>query len=157
DLTQAGISSTGGGLSDTDTVTFTPLSRAVNFDYDGNGVVDANDAATLEANVVRLVTRYYEFFDVSIQTARATSTTDVLNSLARNGSDPTGHNDASVLVTPVASSTAITTGLFGIAAGADIGVANNRDDSAVVFANNLFGAGNNNASADTAMAYTAAH
>src|SRR5262249_2204138 len=48
-------------------------------------------------------------------------------------------------------------GLLGIAALRDMGNSTARDDSAVVFVNNLFAAGLNNATADTALAYTAAH
>src|SRR5207253_1520103 len=55
------------GLADTDKVTFSPLSEAVNFEYDGdltdNRLVDAN---TLERNVQALVQRYYAPFDVDV-------------------------------------------------------------------------------------------
>jgi hypothetical protein len=144
--------------SDTDTLTFRPLSSVVNFDYDGDGVVNSLvDANALERDVVRLVQRYYAPFDVNVQMSVVGSLTGVTTSLAQNGTDPTGHDDAYVFVTPVTTSgAAFSPNLFGIAAAPDIGVGNTRDDSAVVFADHIL-ASTSGTKADTALASVAAH
>src|SRR5262249_47452178 len=53
------------GLADTTTLTFAPLTGLVNFDYDGNGLINGQDASSLKSNVVALVQRYYAPFDVN--------------------------------------------------------------------------------------------
>src|SRR5262249_57646492 len=112
---------------------------------------------------ITLVTRYYEPFKIDVQTAAARNLMDVSNSLAANAADPTGEFDAYVFVAGVTNitpgGTPIPAGLGGIAPAPDvIAGRNTRDDSVVVFANNLLAPGvNRDSTADTALAYTAAH
>lgn len=158
DLSGGGIDTNGMGLGNRDTLTFTSLSSAVNFDYDGNGAVNSDDARHLQENVVDLVQRYYRPFDITVEEASAASLADVTRSLGQNAASTTGRNDAYVFVTPVANSgVAITSDLNGIAALPDIGVGNTRDDCAVVFANNILARDSANATADTSLARTTAH
>jgi Ca2+-binding RTX toxin-like protein len=147
------------GLSDNTTLTFAPLAGLVDFDYDGDGVANARDATALRDNTLALVRRFYDPFDVTVQVARAASLTDVTDALARNAGDASGQFDAYVFVAGVTPSAGtIPSGLLGIAALPDLGGSNVTDDTAVVFANNVFGLNtNNDASADTALALTAAH
>jgi hypothetical protein len=148
------------GLADTDRLTFTPFSGLVNFDYNGDGAMNAADASQLRADIVSLVSRYYAPFDINVTEASAARLTDVVNTLNANNTDPTGHNDAYVFVagiTQAGNPIAQDLGILGVAAGHDIGGPNARDDSAVVFANNLFAFGNTDATAGTAVANVAAH
>jgi hypothetical protein len=148
------------GLQNSDTLTFTPLANLVNFDYNGDGLTNAADVADLRSAVVSLVQRYFAPFDVNVVTAAASNLADVTNTLAANNGDAHGRFDAYVFVAGVtnAQPRPIPAGLFGQAGGNDFNLRRNTtDDTAVVFVNNLFSAGNANATAGTALAYTAAH
>lgn len=147
------------GLNDGDTLTFAAFDPLVTFDYDGDGATNAQDATRLRADIIDLVERYYAPFDINVEVAAANNLTDVRNTLDRNAGDATGEFDAYVFVAGVTSSAvAIPSGLGGIASKVDIGNPNDNDDTAVVFANNLFALGEDtDASADTALALLAAH
>ena len=133
---------------DSDTLTYKPFNPLITFDYNGDGSVNAQDATDLRNNVLWLIKRYYSPLDVNVQTAAASSVSDIINTLKASG-----HNDAYVLcdaMTPVDS------GEFGIASGFDIGSNNSRPDSANAYADIILGtfAG---PQADTALAYTTTH
>lgn len=147
-----------GSLRNSDRLTFQPFASQVNFDYNGDGANDARDAATLRATILTLVQRYYAPFDIDIRVAAARNLTDVANSLTANRGDRTGQFDAYAFIAGVTSSgRPIVPTLFGQAPEADIGHRNARDDSVVVFANNLFNGGFRGPAADTALALTIAH
>ena len=148
---------------------FDPLSTLVQnnaIDYDGTGGAgDSADYIALRDSVVSLVTRYYAPFDVNVVVNAARTLADVTTALAANAGDPTGQFDAYAFVNGIFRtdlttdlSVGVNTANFGIAAGFDIGEANNtRDDSALVFAENILNSGFATNTLDTRLGYTSAH
>lgn len=155
-------------------LTFAPLS-SITGDFNGNGD-SADDYATLRDAVVNLVSRYYAPFDVNVQIAPALDNTssgtylqgirDTLNL----GLNQAGERDVWVFVSSVTrlingnpESVGENLGLNGVAANADIpgntdpAGPNDRDDSAIVFAENILDGVNSAVAAATRLAYTAAH
>jgi Ca2+-binding RTX toxin-like protein len=143
-----------------DNLQFTSLASIVNpspntgIDYNGDGAVNAQDVTDLKIAVTTLITRYYAPFDVSIQFAAASSLNDIQTTLLASG-----ENDAYVLITGVTDTTtggAIPASAYGDSPPNDIGGANNRADTAILYAGNILN-DYPNANADTALAHVAAH
>ncbi|MFO0807997.1 MAG: hypothetical protein U0746_05200 [Gemmataceae bacterium] len=154
-------------VTDTTTLRFTGTAGLVTFDYNGSGTADATDYTDLRAATLAITRRYYASFDVDVvvaPTLDATSSATYLQGIRDTlnlGPAVTGDRDAWALVARVVNTTTGASvgpsgGLFGIAAGNDIGGNNARDDSCVIFADNVL-ASFPDARADTALAYTCAH
>ncbi|MEX0642871.1 MAG: hypothetical protein WD468_09235 [Pirellulales bacterium] len=146
---------------------FTAMAPLVTFDYNGVGGVNATDYSDLRAAVLNLAQRFYNNLDVNVvlapildNTSDATYLQGIRDTL-NLGAAADGERDAWVFVANVIrtdnnSSVGGDKKLNGQAAGADIGGNNARDDVAIAFADSVLG-GNLNATADTRLAYTAAH
>jgi Ca2+-binding RTX toxin-like protein len=142
------------GLSPTAVVDFTPLA----YDYNGNGVTNAADLTALVNDVLPIVQRAYEPFDVVVQLAAATSLADIQDTLNANDA-ATEHNDAYNLVTVVRSGGFNVGSFFGLAALADLSTGvNNNDEATISLADNILNATlAAGGSLRHRMAYTAAH
>jgi hypothetical protein len=161
-------------------LTFNSLSTllASAFDYNSDGSTNAQDYQDLRADVVQLVQRYYAPFDVNVQIAPAlpngTSAAYLtgIQGQLQAGANVDGERDAWVfisnasrLVNGVVTSLGNDLNLFGKAPGADLpgggsaALPNARDDSVVVFADNILDGLTGAAifDADTRLAHVAAH
>ena len=142
-----------GGYADDQVMTFTRF----NFDYDGNGTPDAADTAILANDILRIVQRAYEPFNVEVRLASAASIADVQATLNLNGNG-LGNHDAYNFVTAITDANGLSagaqTGLFGLAAGNDLNGAgiNAVDEATITFADNF-----TTDSFEFRLAYTAAH
>jgi hypothetical protein len=161
-------------------LTFNSLSTLIAsaFDYNNDGATTAQDYQDLRADVVQLVQRYYAPFDVNVQVAPPLANGSSAAYLAgiqtqlQLGANVDGERDAWVfisnatrLVNGVVTSLGNDLTLFGKAPSADLpgggGAAqpNARDDSVVVFADNILDGLTGSAifDADTHLAHVAAH
>jgi len=158
-------------ISGTTPYIFNSLQSRTTFDYNGDGAVNATDYTNLRDNIVSLVQRFYQPFDVTVvaaplltNTSSAAYMTNV-RAVLSGGSPAVGEGDAWVFIADVIRTDAVTgpssmgfaTGTYGIAPGNDAFLgANVRDDVSIAFLDTLlsdFG----DATADTAIARTAAH
>lgn len=166
-LSSGGLSGPSLSYASSELLRFLPASTRVTFDYNQSGDVSAQDWIDLRANVLSLVQRYYEPFDVNVVLAPALDNTSSATYLAgvqaalNSGPAVTGERDAwcfAVYGTVVSNGHSIGNdhGIYGIASGRDIGGNNANDDSCYVAADVVFG-NFPNAAADTAFAYTCAH
>ena len=103
------------GLTGTSILEFSPL----DYDYDGSGTFDNADIVALANDVVPIVERALEPFDIDVALAAATSFADALATVNANNADLTGRNDAYNFVMPVFSDDA-TSGVDGDDAAAGL-------------------------------------
>lgn len=151
---------------------FQGLSTITTIDYNGvGGVGDAADYTDLRSDIVSLVQRYYSVFDVNVVIAPALDSSSSVNYRAgiittlQAGANTDGERDVWQFVSFVTRTDGVNAGisigvsssLNGIAAGADIGGNNARDDSAVAFADVVLSDSSPVSEAAIRLAYTAAH
>ncbi len=164
-----------GGLGGSDQLDFNP----VQYDFNGDSVIDSADALALQNAVLPIVQRELNAFDFEVVGIGSSSFLDVVNTLANNdtgmaGFDGYGQHDAYNFVMEI-SSPAITaagglvgsaTGLFGIAAGEDLfsGTGNNHDEATLTFTDKIVSATSGTAGTDAfndnlthRLAYTLVH
>ncbi|MFO0881470.1 MAG: hypothetical protein U0840_29570, partial [Gemmataceae bacterium] len=155
-------------ITDSTGLTFRRTSTLVTFDYNGDSVVNNADYISLRDNVMSLIQRYYAPFDVNVilapavdNTSSATYITGVQTFL-QAGAATDGERDCWEFVADIVR----TSDLFsvgqlnnanGIAAAVDIGNNNTRDDSAVIFSDQILVGLGTIAQADTRLGYTTAH
>lgn len=127
--------------------------QALQYDFNGDSVIDVNDAIALQDAVLPIIERELAPFDIDVMAVGASSLLDATNSLQSNdtgmpGFDGYGENDVYSVVMEL-SSPAITTsggsvgnaaGLFGVAARQDLysGVGNAHDEATLTFADTIF-------------------
>jgi hypothetical protein len=140
------------GVSPNTNLTFTPLGSLVNFDFNGDKATNSKDVTDLESAVVKLVQHYFAPFNVNVRVASATSASDISASLADSG------NDTYVMIGGVTAATGtIQTSLLGLSPPDDSSNQSNaRDDTSVIFVNNVL-LSNRNSFTDTALAGVVAH
>ena len=146
--------------------------RALQYDFDGNGVFNLNDVTALSDAVAPIVQRALEPFDIDVVVSAASSFADAVALVGGNDGDPTGENDAYNFITDVRSprfgggSVGDNTGLFGVAAADDLFAqqGNRQDEATFTFADNIFdstsgtpGTAAFNQNLAFRIAYTAAH
>ena len=140
-----------GGLSSSDQLDFNPMQ----YDFNGDAVIDAGDALALQNAVLPIVQRELNAFDFEVVGVGASSFLDVVNTLQNNdtgmaGFDGYGEHDAYNFVMEL-SSPAITAGgglvgsaagLYGIAAGEDLfsATGNNHDEATLTFTDTIVSA-----------------
>ena len=140
-----------GGLGASDQLDFNP----VQYDFNGDSVIDSDDALALQNAVLPIVQRELNAFDFDVVGIGSSSFLDVVNTLGNNdtgmdGFDDYGQHDVYNFVMEI-SSPAITsagglvgsaTGLYGIAAGEDLfsGTGNNHDEATLTFTDKIVSA-----------------
>src|SRR5947209_5144679 len=82
-------------LAATDTVKIAPL--ALPFDYNGDGHNDRNDLLSLQTDVLKIIERQYQPFDVDIQVGKAKDIPGIVGALGKNQTSTTGKFDAYIL------------------------------------------------------------
>jgi Ca2+-binding RTX toxin-like protein len=158
-----------GGVTDTGTdlieegyasntqLTFTPIQ----FDFDGNGTINAADLSGLANAVLAVVSRAYQPFDINVQLAAATNLAAVQNTLNANdaGADPNDAYNFVTVVTAGGNSVGAARGLFGKAASRDLITTGNNssDEVTITFADVVLSAVPPGGSLTNRLAYTAAH
>jgi hypothetical protein len=148
------------GVTPATNITFQPLSSLINFDFNGDHTVNATDITALRNAVVALVKHDYAPFNVDVELASASSVSDIKATLAANGSNKTGDNDAYVIVGSVSTDHGtIDTTTLGATSGIDVGNLDTHDKTSVVIANNILNPiyNYNRDVADTALASVVAH
>jgi hypothetical protein len=121
-------------ITDSTTLTFTQLSTvAANFDYNGVDGANAQDYLDLKGDVLSHVRRHFEPFDVNVVEVASANIAGIQGWLRANDLSTDGSHDSYVLV----AQESIDVGLFGKASRHDITDTNARDDSALVFADNI--------------------
>jgi hypothetical protein len=166
-----GTNLTDDGLAGDDTLRFTPL----NYDFDLDFDIDADDITALSNAVLPLAQRALEPFDIDIVLSAATNLADAGTAVDANDADATGRFDAYVFVMSVTSdgfdgtnflSVGNQTGLYGEAAAADLNAqaGNDRDEAALAFTDEMFndttgtsGTAAFNVNLAQRIAYTAIH
>jgi Ca2+-binding RTX toxin-like protein len=132
----------GSALSDTDKLAFKPL----DYNYDGGPFNTKSDLAKLQKQVLPIVKRALEPFDIDVQLASAEDLDDVKRTLRKNNRSTTGKNDAYVFLTTVTAdafanhngSVGENADLYGIASRADLAAGfNGEDELALVFADSV--------------------
>ena len=73
----------GTALAGTDNLPFTSLQSLVNFDYNQDGLTNAQDYTDLKSAIIQLTQRYYAPFDLTVEVAPALDTTS--STTYRNG------------------------------------------------------------------------
>ena len=164
-----------GGLASSDQLDFNPIQ----YDFNGDAVIDANDALALLNAVLPIVQRELDPFDFDVVGIGASSFLDVVNTLQNNspgmpGFDGFGQFDVYNFVMEI-SSPEITsagglvgsaTGLFGLAAAEDLysGTGNNHDEATLTFTDEIvsatsgvFGSEEFNENLAHRVAYTVVH
>jgi hypothetical protein len=121
-------------LPDATRVALTPLRSIVQyrgtfaqpgFDYNDDGRVgDVNDYVQLRNDVVSIVRRQFEPFDINVEVVAARNTTDIRNIMLRNAGDFTGQFDAYVFAGGIVNPTTGVRfgplqGWVGLASGVD--------------------------------------
>jgi Ca2+-binding RTX toxin-like protein len=150
------------GIARTTNLAFQPVSSFLNIDYNRDGVVNANDLTKLEQDVLQVVRREYEPFNVNVQLARSSSVAQIAATLAANNGIPKGHNDAYVLVAGLSGALEASLGdVFGLSNTIDEGpnASNTHDQAVLVFADQVLGlvTGTRGANASLGVGTTAAH
>ncbi|QDT43754.1 hypothetical protein Pan241w_38580 [Gimesia alba] len=137
-------------LGTSDTLTL----KSLNYDYDGNSVVNSSDLTALANAVVPLIERVLEPFDIDVEIASANDFDDVRDYLSDNDPATDGKFDAYVFVTDLlapaygsgaSGSIGEIFSLYGIAASSDFSVissseyhqGNQYDEAAHVFAETI--------------------
>ncbi len=137
------------GLVNTDQLDF----NSIQFDYNGDLVIDAADALALQNDVLPIVQRELAAFDIEAIGVGASSFLDVVTTLNSNdelgdpGFDGFGENDVYNFIMEISSPDITTDGgllgtagsLFGIAAGEDLftGTGNNHDEATLTFTDTI--------------------
>ena len=138
-----------GGLVDSDQLDF----NQVQYDYNGDAVIDALDAVALQNAVLPIVQRELHPFDIDVVAIGSSSFADVFGALQGNdagmpGFDGFGENDAYNFVMEISSPDLAGSGLvgaaaslYGLAAGADFyGTGNNHDEATLTFTDTIVSA-----------------
>ena len=140
-----------GGLTDSDPLQF----NSIQYDYNGDASIDANDALALQNAVLPIVQRQLDAFDFEVIGIGSSSFADVVNALQSNdtgmaGFDGFGEHDAYNFVMEISSSEITAAGgllgsaggLFGIAAGEDLfsATGNNHDEATLTFTDTIVSA-----------------
>ncbi len=133
-----------GGLTSTDPLDF----NSIQYDFNGDATIDADDALALQNAVLPIVQRELDAFDFEVVGIGSSSFADVVNTLQNNdigmaGFDGFGEHDAYNFVMEISSSEIFAAGgllgsassLFGIAAGEDLfsATGNNHDEATLTF------------------------
>jgi hypothetical protein len=131
------------GYSLSDVVTFKPMSSLVNFDYNGDSVINSNDTAALQSDISGVVQRAYAPFDIAHATVANSSVSGIRAQLQANNGLSTKKSDAYILIADIfVNGTrvgATPPQLLGMAPPTDLSnLQNSRDDTAVVFAGQIF-------------------
>ncbi|MBQ16704.1 MAG: hypothetical protein CMJ65_06220 [Planctomycetaceae bacterium] len=139
------------GLADSDQLDF----NSVQYDYNGDAVIDVNDAVALQNAVLPIVERELAPFDIDVIAIGSASLLDVVNTLQGNdtgmpGFDGYGENDVYNFVMELSSPDVLAaggligsaSGLYGLAAGEDLfsGTGNNHDEATLTFTDTIVGA-----------------
>jgi hypothetical protein len=146
--------------ADTAAIAFKPLASVVNFDYNGDSVVDGGDVFDLKSDVMNLIRRSYEPFNIDVVEASNQSVAAIRSQLMANNGLSVGRNDAYMLVSPAyVSGVSVGSNLqaYGVAPGSDASdLQNLLDDTALAFADVIL-ANLSGSTSDTALAFTTAH
>lgn len=87
------------GMTDASSLDFTPL----NYDFDGNSLINDDDITALANAVVPIVERALEPFDIDVVVGTASSFADAVTAVGSNNSALDGQNDAYNFIMPVIS------------------------------------------------------
>ena len=119
----------GGAYNANETLQFESLEsvirrQQVNYDQDFVGGTLA-DYQALRRDVIRLVQRHFEPFDIDVKVAAAGSLEDVRATMNQNAGDPTGQFDSYVFVTGIINRAVFAqvgqeVGILGVASGIDL-------------------------------------
>jgi hypothetical protein len=129
-------------MTSTSTLDFRPLS----YDYDLNGVINNNDIFALQNDVLPIVRRALEPFDIDVVAGAASSLVSAVAAVGENAGNIVGQNDAYNFVMDIRSnafsggSVGSNTSLFGIAAADDLfaQLGNRQDEATLSFSDLMF-------------------